>query len=96
MAKDFHFASISHLKAELQSIYDFCMTTPHTPLTWDRIYILLKMTHFFYRKLAIKPLKIAKVQYASWLHGIIPFLPLIHGRGYVLSTRAFLKSPAKL
>ena len=59
-AKDFHFASISHLKAELQSIYDFCMTTPHTPLTWIE-FILQKTTRFFYHKPATKPLKIAKV-----------------------------------
>ena len=45
-AKDFYFAEQTHLKQELQYLYDFCKSPLHANLTWDRIYISTKDTLF--------------------------------------------------
>lgn len=45
-AKYFHFASTTHLKDELQYIYDFCISTQYTQLSWNRIYVCKNDTLF--------------------------------------------------
>lgn len=74
-AKDFHFASISHLKDELQYIYDFCITTPYTPLTWDRIYIAKNDTLFLPQTCykAFNDSKHAICELASWHYPFFAF-----------------------
>ena len=75
MAKDFHFASTQHLKDELQCIYDFCMTTPHTPLTWDRIYIAKNDTLFLPQTChkAFENSKSAICELVSWHYPFFAF-----------------------
>ena len=73
--KDFHFASTRHLKNELQCIYDFCMTTPHTPLTWDRIYIAKNDTLFLPQTChkAFENSKSVICELASWHYPFFAF-----------------------
>ncbi len=44
--KDFYFAEQTILQEELQSLYDFCVTTPNFVFAWDRIYIAEKDSLF--------------------------------------------------